>query len=214
MRGGTIESGRWYLKAIEGGAVEAEESIVAYRTIGGMYAALTPTENNRAEAMKWLRKAAEKGDAHSQYHLGFLYTRKLDGAKKNQNEIEAEKWLRKAAAQDNKPAQELLTLLTELEAERISNSNNSPAAHIIISMNLTELKQLTVTDVNTGGHIAVGTGSFYIYRASSGSVRVTASFTNNKTCSASIPVQFGYSYAVVFDSSCNVTNGVAPHPLR
>jgi len=48
------------------------------------------------EAAKWLRKAADQGDASAQYNLGIAYARG-DGVAKN--EAEALKWFRMAAEQ-------------------------------------------------------------------------------------------------------------------
>ena len=49
-----------------------------------------------AEAIKWLRKAAEQGLAQSQHNLGAMYA---NGQGVPQDYVEAVKWLRKAAEQ-------------------------------------------------------------------------------------------------------------------
>src|SRR6266404_4606819 len=60
---------------------------------------------NDAEAVKWLRSAAEKGLADAQFELGLCYTiavnRQLDP-------VEAAKWFRKAAEQGHSKAQYFL----------------------------------------------------------------------------------------------------------
>lgn len=54
------------------------------------------------EALKWFRKAADKGDTDAQYEIGTMYAAG-DGV--TADPIEALKWLRKAAAQGNADAQ-------------------------------------------------------------------------------------------------------------
>jgi len=55
-----------------------------------------------AEAVKWIRKAAEQGHAHAQYSLGYAYD-KGKGVLKDY--AEAVKWFRRAAEQGNVGAQ-------------------------------------------------------------------------------------------------------------
>jgi len=59
-------------------------------------------EQEDAEAEKWIRKAAEQGDAFVQYSLGAMYA---EGRGVTENKAEAAKWYRKAAAQGHKDAQ-------------------------------------------------------------------------------------------------------------
>jgi TPR repeat protein len=58
-----------------------------------------------AEGVKWYRSAAEQGDSHAQFNLGFLYAH---GNGVPQNDNEAVKWYRLAAAQGVAEAQENL----------------------------------------------------------------------------------------------------------
>jgi TPR repeat protein len=58
--------------------------------------------NNYAEALKWYRKAADRGLAIGQYNLGVMLR---DGHALSQNYAEAVKWFRKAADQGNALAQ-------------------------------------------------------------------------------------------------------------
>jgi TPR repeat protein len=60
------------------------------------------------EAAKWLRKAADQGDASAQYNLGIAYA-KGDGVAKN--EAEALKWIRMAAEQGDLTARNTLQRL-------------------------------------------------------------------------------------------------------
>ncbi len=65
--------------------------------LGGLGAEKSP-----AEAVKWLRKAAEQDFAAAQYSLGLLYA---DGEGVAKDEAEAVKWYRKAAEQNFAEAQ-------------------------------------------------------------------------------------------------------------
>ena len=56
---------------------------------------------NKVEAVKWFRKAADQGHADAQCFLGLLY---YEGEGMAQNKVEAVKWLRKAASQGNEEA--------------------------------------------------------------------------------------------------------------
>ena len=60
---------------------------------------------NYTEAVKWFRKAAERGDADAQFMLGTFYE---NGEGVSQDYQEAVKWYRKAAEQGNADAQFLL----------------------------------------------------------------------------------------------------------
>ncbi|MCG3775694.1 MAG: Secretory immunoglobulin A-binding protein EsiB [Nitrospira sp.] len=54
------------------------------------------------EAAKWLRNAADHGDALAQYILGNSY---LNGIGVSKDAVEAAKWYRKAADQGDSPSQ-------------------------------------------------------------------------------------------------------------
>ena len=62
------------------------------------------------EAAKWWRRAAEQGEAVSQYNLGLMYEQ---GRRIRQDKNEAIKWYRKSAKQGNKDAQKKLEQLGE-----------------------------------------------------------------------------------------------------
>lgn len=57
---------------------------------------------NKAEAVKWYRKAAEQGHTRAQFLLGVMYS---NGRGIPKDEIEAVKWWRKAAEQGEAKAQ-------------------------------------------------------------------------------------------------------------
>jgi len=67
-----------------------------------MYATGQGVPENNAEAVKWYRKAAERGDADAQFALGFIYAKGLGVP---QDYAEAIKWTRKAADQGQALAQ-------------------------------------------------------------------------------------------------------------
>lgn len=63
-----------------------------------------------AEAVRWLRRAAEQGDAAGQCLLGNMYRH---GKGVPQDDTEAARWLRLAAQQGDKSAQYFLDLMSE-----------------------------------------------------------------------------------------------------
>lgn len=75
--------------------------------LGECYAHGTGVEENKEEAVKWFRKAAEQGNAEAQYHLGECY---YDGEGVEQDIEEAVEWYREAAEQGYAPAQYMLGL--------------------------------------------------------------------------------------------------------
>jgi len=60
-----------------------------------MYENGSGVKQDYAEAAKWYRKAAERGDARAQYNLGFMY---LNGTGVPQDYAEAEKWYKSRGA--------------------------------------------------------------------------------------------------------------------
>ena len=60
---------------------------------------------DRAEAAKWIRKAAEQGHAKAQHMLGYMYK---NGEGVAMDRAEAVKWYRKAAEQGDERAQRKL----------------------------------------------------------------------------------------------------------
>ncbi len=56
---------------------------------------------DKAEAVKWFRKAADQGNADAQYHLGLCY---YYGYGVEEDNAEAVNWLKKAADQGNEEA--------------------------------------------------------------------------------------------------------------
>jgi hypothetical protein len=60
-----------------------------------------------SEALAWFQKAADQGDAKSEYDVGYLYSRGL-GVPKDRDE--ANRWYRKAASQGDEDAQLVLGL--------------------------------------------------------------------------------------------------------
>ena len=64
--------------------------------LGWMYANGEGVEQDKEEAVKWYRKAAEQGNADAQNTLGVMYDK---GEGVEQDKEEAVKWFRKAAEQ-------------------------------------------------------------------------------------------------------------------
>ena len=75
---------------------------VVQHNLGWRYYSGTGTDQNKAEAVKWWRKAAEQGYAKAQFNLGLYY---YGGDGDGNNKAEAVKWWQKAAEQGLAEAQ-------------------------------------------------------------------------------------------------------------
>src|ERR1051326_9014885 len=82
--------------------------VLSQRTVGFVYLQGLGVQNDYAQAVAWLRKAAEQGDTQSQNLLGKL---NYDGQGIPRNYEQAAIWWRKAADQGNASAQYDLALL-------------------------------------------------------------------------------------------------------
>ncbi len=80
----------------------------AQYNLGIMYGKGLGVPVDMNEAAKWLRKAAEQGNADAQYSLGAIYA---NGEGFTRNRAEAEKWLRMSATQGHVGAQKALRML-------------------------------------------------------------------------------------------------------
>jgi TPR repeat protein len=80
-----------------------------------MYAEGTGTRTNPALAVKWWRKAAQKGDAKAQYNLGSSYA---DGCGVRTNKRLGAIWLKKAATHGHRKAARELRALESVLASR------------------------------------------------------------------------------------------------
>src|SRR6185503_806122 len=78
----------WYLEAAQAGIVSAQNSVAALYELG------QGVTKNDVEAVAWLRKAADQGDAYAMYQLG-LHLRRGNGVA--WSEAEAMQWFKKAA---------------------------------------------------------------------------------------------------------------------
>ncbi len=126
------EAARWYRKAAEQGADNAQNNLSilyfsglgvkqdyvetvkwaqkaadqnnpqAQFNLGTCYQDGLGIEKSAVEAVKWYRKAAEQGYSDAQLNLGKCYS---SGRGVVKDEVEAVKWYRKAANQDNAKAQ-------------------------------------------------------------------------------------------------------------
>lgn len=78
--------------------------------LGYMYDYGRGVKEDKAEAAKWYRKAAEQGYAEAQYRLGNMYR---GGHVVKMNKAETVKWYRKVAEQGNSTAQYMLGIMYE-----------------------------------------------------------------------------------------------------
>ena len=91
------EASHWYQSARPALTILAnQDNPVAQVQYGRMYELGIGVKKNAPEAIKWYRKAAEKGDAQAQCALGQSY---MEGEGVAQNKVTAFKWYRKAAEQ-------------------------------------------------------------------------------------------------------------------
>lgn len=113
---------KWWSKAAKQGGSDDEQTLnrfidawnsltksenpVAENMIGDCYAKGKGVFKDYEEAIKWYRKAAEKGHPEAQRNLGYSYFISHNGIQKN--DVEAVKWFLKAAAQGETMAQYLL----------------------------------------------------------------------------------------------------------
>ena len=93
--------------------------------IGVQYKAGDGLARDRAEAAKWLRKAAETGHAEAQYALGDLYA---DPASEDglADPVEAAKWLQAATAQGNTEAKARLETLLASQRTKTEATSTTP----------------------------------------------------------------------------------------
>ena len=87
---------RLWTRAGNKGVLKAQTGLAQFYASGGQW----------TRAVKWWRKAARKGDANSQYHLGLMYQTGQGGLKRSPRN--ARSWWRKAAAQGHVQAKQAL----------------------------------------------------------------------------------------------------------
>ena len=98
-------------KSFQETKIKAEKGDAAAQfALGLMYDVGQGVPKDEAEAVKWIRKAADQEHARAQYNLGVMYA---DGQGVPKDEAEAVKWYRKAADQGDAKAQSLLGLMYE-----------------------------------------------------------------------------------------------------
>jgi len=93
-----IEHNQWFKEALI-------ERAKAQYELGMRFFDGNGVRKSEKEAMKWWRRAAEKGNADAQYMLGYLYEYGYGDMRK------AEKWFRKSAKNGNIRAKDALTNL-------------------------------------------------------------------------------------------------------
>ena len=82
---------------------------------------------DRAEALKWCRLAADQGVADAQYNLGLKYA---NGRGVPQDYVEAHKWLNLAAAQSDSDNQEELVEARDSLAEQMTPAQIAEAQRL------------------------------------------------------------------------------------
>ena len=95
-------------KKVEAEAYEQLDAKSQYSLGLRYYNGNTIINQDRAKAVKWFRKAAERGFADAQYRLGWCYD---SGNGVTQDKEEAVKWYRKAAKHGHKQSQDTLRTL-------------------------------------------------------------------------------------------------------
>jgi TPR repeat protein len=96
--------------------------------LGLMYANGQGVPENYSEALKWLQKAAEHGEAKAQFSVGVIYFKRLGMP---QNHAEALKWYRRAADQGNATA---LYNLGAMYAKGADLPQDSVTAYMLYSL--------------------------------------------------------------------------------
>jgi TPR repeat protein len=113
----STEAVKWYRKAAEQGAPNAQNNLAYMYYIGNGVA------QSYTEALKWISKAAEQGFAPAQNGLGAML-RDGQGVRQNdQNDIEAVAWFRKAAEQDNADAKYNLNDMVYVRRRGVVSAN-------------------------------------------------------------------------------------------
>ena len=99
---------------------------LAQYTLAGFYHRGNNVPQDRVEAAKWYRKAAEQGLDIAQLRLGMYYLVGTTGVP--QDREEAIKWLRKAAEQGNSQAIMLMRQFqeTDEELEEVQQEDEEP----------------------------------------------------------------------------------------
>ncbi|MDR2219318.1 MAG: sel1 repeat family protein [Methylobacillus sp.] len=103
------KAGELFAKAAEGYLAAARQGNVrAQYYLGDMYSSATGVEQDFTQAIFWLRKAADQGNADAQLKIGALYEEGWEGYGYPQDYALAADWYRKSAEQGNAAAQEIL----------------------------------------------------------------------------------------------------------
>jgi uncharacterized protein len=95
------EADRKVLAEIRAGADKGDAK-AQYELGGAFFSGTLGVAKNKAEAVKWYRKAAEQNVADAQYNLGVCYA---NGQGVTEDDAESVKWFRKAAEQNLADAQ-------------------------------------------------------------------------------------------------------------
>jgi len=115
---GTVEAYQTYLAGCVGN--RCAKSAEVYVNLGVIHATGRGVQQDDREAVKWLRKAAEQGNANGQYSLGYMYEQ---GRGVERDDGAAVKWYRKAAEQGNAVGQSNLGMMYA-DGRGIAQSDN------------------------------------------------------------------------------------------
>lgn len=107
------DAARLYRRAAEAGIVAAQINLAL-----ALHQARGVPKNNR-EAMQWAMRAAQAGDAHGQYLVGFLHF--YGDPELPRNALESERYLRLAVAQNHAEARRIYETDVRAYAEAVRN---------------------------------------------------------------------------------------------
>ena len=114
---GSVSFNDLMVKYIEGVRKEAEQGNTEEQIKLGIYHTLAMgVPHDPRESAKWIRQAADKGNADAQYTLATYYAEGYGGLPVSRTEFE--KWVRRAAAQGNFQAQHFLQIIEDQRPRR------------------------------------------------------------------------------------------------
>ena len=98
-----------------------------------MYDEGKSVEQDSAEAAKWYREAASRGQKRAQFKLGFMYS---TGRGVERNDVEAVKWLSLSAGQGYDYAAQLRDVVVQaMTSEEVTEAQRRAAQFILMGQN-------------------------------------------------------------------------------
>jgi len=152
------------------------------------------------EALKWFKLTAENGSHSVKFYLESIQKDMTEAAEQTPERRMARMW--------GETGRDFRKLFPPVSSSSGSSSNSG----VMVSIDMTcgiigcPATKTSASDISTGGSISVlSSGAFAVhFPNSTGKVRVTISFNNNKTCSAEITVSPGGNYLLNFRTDCSV----------